>query len=171
MVVKSKIKKTVQVISHWLTTTQHHEIGTLYLFFSLIMLLIGGVFAELMRIQLTHPGNHFLEPNQYNEMVTMHGLIMIFGAIVPAFVGLANWQIPLMIGAPDMALPRLNNWSFWLLPFGFIILLSTWFLPGSAPNFGWTFYAPLSTIYGPPSTDFMIFSHSYFWTLFNFIFN
>ncbi len=158
MVVKSKIKKTVQVISHWLTTTQHHEIGTLYLFFSLIMLLIGGVFAELMRIQLTHPGNHFLEPNQYNEMVTMHGLIMIFGAIVPALVGLANWQIPLMIGAPDMALPRLNNWSFWLLPFGFIILLSTWFLPGSAPNFGWTFYAPLSTIYGPPSTDFMIFS-------------
>jgi cytochrome c oxidase subunit I len=73
-------------------------------------------------------------------------------------VGLANWQIPLMIGAPDMALPRLNNWSFWILPFAFLILSSTLFVPGSAPNFGWTFYAPLSTKYGPASTDYMIFA-------------
>lgn len=89
-------------------------------------------------------------------MITMHGLIMIFGVIMPAFVGLANWMVPLMIGAPDMALPRLNNWSFWILPFAFTILLSTFFLPGSGPNFGWTMYAPLSTQFGPPSTDFLI---------------
>ncbi len=122
------------------------------------MLFIGGGIAELMRLQLSHPGNQLLEANTYNELVTMHGLIMIFGAIVPALVGIANWQIPLMIGAPDMALPRLNNWSFWLLPFGFILLLSTLLMPGSAPNFGWTFYAPLSTTYAPPSTDYMIFA-------------
>ena len=82
---------------------------------------------------------------------------MIFGAIMPALAAFANWQIPLMIGAPDMAFPRMNNWSFWLLPFAFGILLSTLITPGPAPNFGWTFYAPLST-YGPPSTDYMIVS-------------
>ncbi|MBS0350394.1 MAG: cbb3-type cytochrome c oxidase subunit I [Proteobacteria bacterium] len=142
----------------WLFTTSHKDIGTLYLLFSLLMLFVGGAFAELIRTQLSHPGNQFLEPNTYNEMVTLHGLVMIFGAIVPALVGIANWQIPLQIGAPDMALPRLNNWSFWLLPFGFAILLSTLIMPGSAPNFGWTFYAPLSTYYGPPSTDYMIFA-------------
>src|SRR5262249_834560 len=75
-----------------------------------------------------------------------------------SFVGLANWMIPMMVGAPDMALPRLNNLSFWLLPFAFTLLMSTLFLEGSGPNYGWTFYAPLSTIYGPPSTDYMIFA-------------
>jgi cytochrome c oxidase subunit 1 len=87
----------------------------------------------------------------------MHGLIMVFGAVMPAFVGLANWMIPMMIGAPDMALPRMNNWSFWILPFAFLILLSSLFMEGGAPNFGWTFYAPLSTTYGPPSTTYFIF--------------
>ncbi len=145
-------------MKRWLFTTDHKDIGTLYLFLSLTMFFIAGIMAMLIRLQLSHPGNRLFEPNTYNELVTQHGLIMIFGAIVPAFVGMANWQIPLMIGAPDMALPRLNNWSFWLLPFGFIILLSTLLMPGSGPNFGWTFYAPLSTTYGPPSTDFMIFA-------------
>ena len=87
----------------------------------------------------------------------MHWLIMVFGAVMPAFVGLANWMIPMMIGAPDMALPRMNNWSFWILPFAFLILLSSLFMEGGAPNFGWTFYAPLSTTYGPPSTTYFIF--------------
>ena len=82
-------------------------------------------------------------------MTTMHGLVMVFGAIMPAFVGLANWMIPLMIGAPDMALPRMNNLSFWILPFAFAILTSTLFMEGGGPNFGWTFYAPLSTTYAP----------------------
>lgn len=142
----------------WVLTTHHRDIGILYLLLSLFLFFFAGFFAELIRIQLSHPGNHFLEPNTYNEMVTMHGLVMIFGAIMPAFVGFANLLIPPLIGAPDMALPRLNNWSFWLLPFGFALLLGTLVIPGSAPNFGWTFYAPLSTTYGPPSTDYMIFA-------------
>jgi len=78
--------------------------------------------------------------------------------VMPAFVGLANWQVPLMIGAPDMALPRLNNFSFWILPFAFAMLLSTLFMPGGAPDFGWTFYAPLSTTYAPPSVTFFVFA-------------
>jgi cytochrome c oxidase subunit 1 len=142
--------------SRWLFTTNHKDIGTLYLAFSLLMLFVAGGMAMLIRLQLLEPGARFFQSNTYNELVTMHGLVMIFGAIMPAFVGLANWMIPLMIGAPDMALPRLNNWSFWILPFAFTILLSTFFMQGSAPNFGWTMYAPLSTKYGPPSTDFLI---------------
>lgn len=142
----------------WLFTTNHKDIGTLYLWFSCAMFFIAGIMILLNRAELFRPGIHFIQPELFNQMTTLHGLIMVFGAIMPAMVGLANWQIPLMIGAPDMALPRLNNWSFWLLPFAFVILLSTLFLPGSAPNFGWTFYAPLSTKYGPASTDFMIFS-------------
>lgn len=77
---------------------------------------------------------------------------------MPAFVGLANWMIPMMIGAPDMALPRMNNWSFWILPFAFAMMTSTLFMEGGAPNFGWTFYAPLSTTYAPPSVTFFIFA-------------
>ena len=73
-------------------------------------------------------------------MTTNHGLIMVFGAIMPAFVGLANWMVPLMIGAPDMALPRMNNLSFWILPFAFTMLISTLFMESGGPNFGWTFY-------------------------------
>lgn len=143
---------------HYITTTNHKDIGTLYLFLSLIMFFIGGVMALIIRAELFEPGAALVNPAFYNQMVTLHGLIMIFGVVMPAFVGFANWQIPLMIGAPDMALPRLNNWSFWLLPFAFTLLISTLFMRGSAPNFGWTFYAPLSTTYGPPSTDYMIFA-------------
>lgn len=142
----------------WLFTTNHKDIGTLYLFFSLIMLFVGGGMALLIRLQLFQPGARFFDPNFYNELVTVHGLIMVFGVIMPAFVGLANWMIPMMIGAPDMALPRLNNWSFWILPFAFTILIISLFIPGSGPNFGWTLYAPLSTLYGPPSTDYLIVS-------------
>ncbi|WP_410963102.1 cbb3-type cytochrome c oxidase subunit I, partial [Salmonella sp. SAL04292] len=87
------------------------------------------------------PGLQIVEPAFFNQMTTMHGLIMVFGAVMPAFVGLANWMIPLMIGAPDMALPRMNNFSFWLLPAAFGLLVSTLFMPGGGPNFGWTFYA------------------------------
>jgi cytochrome c oxidase subunit 1 len=99
-----------------------------------------------------------VEPEFFNQMITMHGLVMVFGAIMPSFVGLANWMIPMMIGAPDMALPRMNNFSFWLLPFAFLTLASTLFMQGGAPNFGWTFYAPLSTTYAPPSVTFFIFA-------------
>ncbi len=145
-------------IKRWLFTTNHKDIGTLYLIFSLVMMFVGGAMALLIRMELFAPGEQFITPDFYNQMVTFHGLIMIFGVVMPAMVGFANWQVPMMIGAPDMALPRLNNWSFWLLPFAFALLSSTLFTQGSAPNFGWTFYAPLSTTYGPKSTDIFIFS-------------
>lgn len=142
----------------WLFTTNHKDIGTLYLWLSCSLFFFSGMMALLIRSELFKPGMQLMQPDFYNQLVTFHGLIMIFGVIMPAFAGLANWQIPLMIGSPDMAFPRLNNWSFWLLPFAFIILISTLFMSGSAPNFGWTMYAPLSTTYGPPSTDYLIFS-------------
>lgn len=143
-------------ISRWLFTTNHKDIGTLYLTFSLTMFFVGGIMALIIRTKLAQPGETWIAPNTYNEVVTLHGLVMIFGAIMPAFVGLANWMLPLMLGASDMALPRLNNWSFWILPFAMSIMLGSLFLPGGGPNFGWTMYAPLSTTFAPPSTDFLI---------------
>jgi cytochrome c oxidase subunit I len=103
-------------MARWLFTTNHKDIGTLYLCFSLVMFFIGGAMAMLIRAELFKPGLQLLEPDFFNQMTTLHALIMVFGALMPATVGLANWMLPLMIGAPDMALPRLNNWSFWLLP-------------------------------------------------------
>src|SRR5690606_34034359 len=82
-------------------------------------------------------------PLFFNQMTTMHALVMIFGAVMPAFVGLANWMLPLQVGAPDMALPRMNNFSFWILPFAFTLLLSTLFMPGGSLAGGWTMYPPL----------------------------
>ena len=143
-------------LAGWLFTTNHKDIGTLYLLFSLLLLFVGGGMALLIRLELFEPGLQYFDPNFYNVLVTVHGLVMVFGVIMPAFVGLANWMVPMMIGAPDMALPRLNNWSFWLLPFAFSLLFTSLFVQGSGPNFGWTLYAPLSSTYGPPSTDYVI---------------
>jgi cytochrome c oxidase subunit 1 len=145
-------------IMRWITTTNHKDIGTLYLWFAFIMLMVGGAMAMVIRAELFQPGLQVVDPNFFNTMTTMHGLIMVFGAIMPAMVGLANWQVPLMIGAPDMALPRMNNWSFWILPFAGTMLVSTLFMEGGGPAFGWTFYAPLSTTFAPESTDFFIFA-------------
>ncbi|CAI3791156.1 Cytochrome c oxidase subunit 1 [Pseudomonas sp. MM221] len=145
-------------LMRWVLTTNHKDIGTMYLWFSFIMFLLGGSFAMVIRAELFQPGLQIVEPAFFNQMTTMHGLIMVFGAVMPAFVGLANWMIPLMIGAPDMALPRMNNFSFWLLPAAFLLLVSTLFSPGGGPNFGWTFYAPLSTTYAPASVTFFIFA-------------
>lgn len=145
-------------IGRWLFTTNHKDIGTMYLVFSFAMFLAGGAMAMVIRAELFEPGLQMVQPAFFNQMTTMHGLIMIFGGVMPAFVGLANWMIPLMVGAPDMALPRMNNWSFWLLVTGSLILMSTLFMDGGAPNFGWTAYAPLSTTYGPDSTTYFIFS-------------
>ena len=147
----------VAFILRWVLTTNHKEIGTLYMCLAFLLFFIGGAFAMVIRAELFEPGLQFTQPDFYNQMVTLHGLVMVFGAVMPAFVGLANWLVPMMIGAPDMALPRLNNFSFWILPFAFFMLLSSLFMEGGAPNFGWTFYAPLSTTFGPPSTDFFIF--------------
>ncbi len=145
-------------ITRWLYTTNHKDIGSMYLWFSFIMFLVGGVMALVIRAELFQPGLQFVEPAFFNQMTTNHGLIMVFGAIMPAFVGLANWMVPLMIGAPDMALPRMNNLSFWILPFAFTMLISTLFMESGGPNFGWTFYAPLSTTYAPDSVTFFIFA-------------
>ncbi len=145
-------------LMRWVLTTNHKDIGTMYLWFSFAMFLTGGAMAMIIRAELFQPGLQIVEPAFFNQMTTMHGLIMVFGAVMPAFVGLANWMIPMMIGAPDMAMPRMNNWSFWILPFAALMLVSTLFMEGGGPNFGWTFYAPLSTHYSPPSTTFFIFA-------------
>ena len=144
--------------TRWLYTTNHKDIGTMYLIFAFVMLFVGGGMAMLIRLELFQPGLQFLQPAFFNQMTTMHGLVMVFMAIMPAFVGLANWMIPMMIGAPDMALPRMNNWSFWILPFAAVLMVSTLFMDGGGPGFGWTFYAPLSTTYAPPSTTYFIFA-------------
>jgi cytochrome c oxidase subunit 1 len=120
----------------WLFATNHKDIGTLYLLFSFIMLLSGGVLALLIRAELFQPGLQLFQPEVFNQLTTMHGLIMVFGAIMPAFVGFANWMIPLQIGAADMAFARMNNLSFWLLiPAAFMLVLG-FFLPGGAPAVG-----------------------------------
>ena len=123
-------------LSRWLYTTNHKDIGTMYLWFSFAMFLLGGAFAMVIRAELFQPGMQLVEPGFFNQMTTLHGLVMVFGAIMPSFVGLANWLIPMMIGAPDMALPRMNNWSFWILPPAFLMLASTLLMEGGAPAFG-----------------------------------
>lgn len=130
-------------IGRWLFSTNHKDIGTMYLIFSLIMFFIGGAMAMVIRAELFQPGLQFVDPLFFNSLTTIHALVMIFGVVMPAGVGLANWMIPMMIGAPDMALPRMNNMSFWILPFGFTLLLATFFMDGGAPAGGWTMYPPL----------------------------
>ena len=144
-------------LMRWVTTTNHKDIGTLYLWFSFIMLFSGGALALLIRAELFQPGLQVVDPHFFNQLTTMHGLIMVFGAIMPAFVGFANWQVPLMIGAPDMAFPRMNNWSFWLLPVAAMLLIGSFFVPGGASAGGWTMYAPLF-LQGGISNDMVIFA-------------
>ena len=127
----------------WLFTTNHKDLGVLYMLFGLLMFFVGGAMAMVIRAELFQPGLNLVDPHFFNQMTTMHALVMIFGGVMPAFTGLANWLIPVQIGAPDMALPRVNNWAFWLLPAGFVLLLATLFMPGGAPAGGWTMYPPL----------------------------
>jgi cytochrome c oxidase subunit 1 len=144
-------------IGRWLFSTNHKDIGTMYLVFALIMFFVGGAMAMVIRAELFQPGLQFVDPQFFNQMTTVHALVMIFGALMPAGVGLANWLIPMMIGAPDMALPRLNNMSFWILPFAFTMLLSTLFMEGGAPAGGWTMYPPLTLQLGD-AFPFLIFT-------------
>ena len=128
----------------WLFATNHKDIGTMYLWFSFSMLLVGGVLALGIRTELFQPGLQVVQPELFNQLTTMHGIIMVFGAIMPAFVGFANWMVPLQIGAPDMAFARMNNLSFWLVIPAGLLLVASFFVPGGATAAGWTLYAPLS---------------------------
>jgi cytochrome c oxidase subunit I len=141
----------------WLFATNHKDIGTMYLLFSFTMLMVGGVLALGIRAELFQPGLQYVNPELFNQFTTMHGLIMVFGAIMPAFVGFANWMIPLQIGAADMAFARMNNLSFWLLIPAAMMLVGSFFMPGGAPAAGWTLYAPLTLQMGP-SMDAGIFA-------------
>jgi len=144
-------------ITRWLYTTNHKDIGTLYLWFSFIMFMVGGAMALVIRLELFQPGLQVVDPHFFNQMTTVHALVMVFGAVMPGFVGFANWMIPMMIGAPDMALPRMNNWSFWLLPFATTLLITSLFVPGGGPAAGWTIYPPLS-VQGGMGVDMTIFT-------------
>jgi cytochrome c oxidase subunit 1 len=133
-----------------LTTTDHKTIGYLYLGTSFAWFLIGGILALLIRAELTRPGMQFLSSEQYNQIFTMHGTIMLLMFATPLFVGFANVIMPLQIGAADVAFPRLNMLSYWLYLFGGIVAFAGFLSPGGAASFGWTAYAPLSNnIYSP----------------------
>jgi cytochrome c oxidase subunit 1 len=126
--------------------TDHKVIGVQYVVTSFFFLLVGGMIAMLMRIQLAQPGSKFVDANTYNGLFSVHASILIFFFIIPVFAGLANFVLPLMIGAPDMAFPRLNALSFWMLPLGGAIMLLSFLAPGGSFSDGWTAYAPLSTV-------------------------
>src|SRR5689334_13767513 len=128
----------------WLSTVDHKHIGVMYLCMTLLFFVAGGIEALLMRLQLSSPDNRAISPQAYNQIFTMHGVTMIFLVVMPMLIGFSTYFAPLMIGANDMAFPRLNALSFWLFAFGGILLYFS-FLAGGAPDAGWFAYAPLSS--------------------------
>src|SRR3989475_2650198 len=152
----------VERLHEWVTTVDHKRLGVLYIVYALVFLVIGGIEAMIMRIQLIAAHTDFVSPQVFNRMFTMHGTTMIFFVAMPLVFGFANYLVPLMIGARDMAFPRLNAFSFWLSAFGGFVLYFS-FLGGSglygagnAPDIGWWAYAPLaSRAFSPgPSSDY-----------------
>jgi cytochrome c oxidase subunit 1 len=136
-------------VTAWLTTVDHKKIGLLYIWTALVFFAIGGLMALLIRTQLATPGEHFLTKNSYNQVVTMHGTTMIFLVIVPILAGFGNYLVPLMIGARDMAFPRLNALSYWLYFLGGVVLMLSFFAKNGAARGGWTMYTPLATLHMP----------------------
>src|ERR1700726_4232362 len=154
----------VDTLHEWVATVDHKRLGLLYIGYALVFLLIGGIEAIVIRIQLIRPHNDFVSPQVFNRMFTMHGTTMIFFVVMPVLFGFANYLIPLMIGARDMAFPRLNAFSFWMTAFGGLLLYFSFiggdglYGAGSAPDVGWFAYAPLTskTFSQGHSTDFWI---------------
>src|SRR5271163_1358096 len=152
----------VEVVHEWVTTVDHKRLGILYIVYALLFLVIGGIEAVIIRIQLIRPHNSFVSPQVFNRMFTMHGTTMIFFVAMPILFGFANYLIPLMIGARDMAFPRLNAFSFWMTAFGGLLLYFSFvggdglYGAGNAPDVGWFAYAPLTaqTFSRGHSTDF-----------------
>src|ERR1700733_9712118 len=155
----------VDLIHEWVTTVDHKRLGILYISYALVFLVIGGVEATIMRIQLIRPHNDFVSPQVFNRMFTMHGTTMIFFVVMPVLFGFANYLIPLMIGARDMAFPRLSAFSFWMTAFGGLLLYFSLvganglYGAGNAPDVGWFAYAPLT------SQTFSLGHSTDFWTL------
>ncbi|MGI8580395.1 MAG: cytochrome c oxidase subunit I [Solirubrobacteraceae bacterium] len=162
MAATTTLRPTPQVVAHevkasrksgrwldWLSTTDHKKIGILYMVTTFVFFILGGVEALMMRLQLALPNNNFITPEHYNQLFTMHGTTMVFLFVVPMMAGFANYFLPLMIGARDMAFPRLNALSFWLLLFGGIVFYCSIFF--QAPEAGWFSYVPLSSADYTPS--------------------
>ncbi|HEY7196762.1 MAG TPA: cbb3-type cytochrome c oxidase subunit I, partial [Gaiellaceae bacterium] len=131
-------------VTSWLTTLDHKRIGILYIVTAFFFFFAGGIMAFLMRLQLAQPDEHFIQRNAYNELFTIHGTTMIFLFVVPILAGFGNYLVPLMIGAHDMAFPRLNALSYWLFLLGGLVILGSFGASGGAANSGWTAYTPLS---------------------------
>ena len=131
-------------VASWLVTVDHKRIGILYMATSGVFFVAGGAMALLIRLQLMQANEHLLTRGSYNEVVTMHGTTMVFLVVVPILAGFANFLVPLMIGARDMAFPKLNALSYWLFLFGGVVLLLSFFASGGAAQAGWTSYPPLS---------------------------
>jgi cytochrome c oxidase subunit I len=142
----------------WITTVDHKRIGILYLVTCLIFLGAGGILALLLRVQLAQPNEDFLTRDSYSEVFTLHGTVMVFLVVVPILAGFGNFLVPLMIGARDVAFPRLNALSYWLFLFGGLVLFSSFFADGGAAKTGWTIYAPLSERLGGDGVDLLILS-------------
>ena len=152
-------------LHEWVTTVDHKRLGVLYILYGLIFLALGGIEATIMRLQLIRPHNNFVSPEVFNRMFTMHGTTMIFFVAMPLIFGFANYLVPLMIGARDMAFPRLNAFSFWMTALAGLFLYFSGvggdglYGAGSAPDVGWFAYAPLT------SKAFSVGHSTDYWTL------
>ncbi|MGI5164194.1 cytochrome c oxidase subunit I [Spirillospora sp. CA-253888] len=138
------------MVVSWITTTDHKVIGYLYLITSFVFFLLAGLMAMVLRAELAEPGRQFVSNEQYNQMFTIHGTVMLLLFATPLFVGFANVIMPLQIGSPDVAFPRLNMFSYWLFLFGGLIVFASFVSPGGAASFGWTAYTPLSNAVRSP---------------------